>query len=113
MLVRPCGVAAFGLDHFEYGVALDRVVRIERDALALFVDCAGAARPDPMTFSETGGLPVYLSTLWSNTCMLPGCPAQRVFVGSKNAAIVADIIEQSVADRRSAGHQSQKPRKRV
>ena len=56
-------------------------IRIRNATVGLITDGTSYAL-DAQGIVETVGLPEYLSMLSSNTCMLPACPEQVVFVGS-------------------------------
>ena len=97
MLVRPGGVASLGLNDFEDGVALDRIVRIQRDTLTLCVDMPGQGSwiNDVQRNGRITRVLVNAFVKHLDVTRLPRASRVRRV---ENAAVVANVIEQPVAD---------------
>ena len=97
MLVRPGGMAALGLNDFEDGVTLDRIVRVQRDALTLCVDMPGQGSwiNDVQRNGRITRVLVNAFVKHLDVTRLPRASRVRRV---ENAAVVANVIEQPVAE---------------
>ncbi len=116
VLVRPCGAAAMGADHFEDGVGLDELMRIHRHASAVDQRHRQFRRIDLRQRLAERAAPGVAQLIVVDALVEQHVDAR--FAGAIRARREQRAVERIVVIdagrfRRAAGHLGNKPRKRI
>jgi hypothetical protein len=108
VLVRPGGVSTGGAHHLEQGIGPNELVRVDGPAVALGVELAGQPGRIDRVQRDLAGL-VDVDGLVEDHGVAGAARTARVG-RVEHGPVVADVVEDAVADRRAAGGEGEQAR---